>query len=74
MEVVDEYVNFYAAWEPVRINAGLVSGEGSGETGGFFINSTGLQFTTAPGSSEASNQFGGWLGKCPGRSWRIVRC
>ncbi|KAJ9620122.1 hypothetical protein H2203_007886 [Taxawa tesnikishii (nom. ined.)] len=40
-------VNFYAAWEPVRINAGLGDGQ-------FFINETGLQW----GSETA---FGGWL-------------
>jgi hypothetical protein len=47
-------VNFYAAWEPVRIDGG------SG-TGGFFMNSSGLQFDTNPGGQAASNQFGGWL-------------
>lgn len=51
--------NFYAAWQPVRIDAGLGTTQ-SGETTGFFINSTGLQF----GSSQGDN-FGGWLGKCP---------
>ena len=47
-------VNFYAAWEPVRINAG------SG-TGGWFFNSTGLQLNTAPTGPAGTNQFGGWL-------------
>jgi hypothetical protein len=47
-------VNFYAAWEPVRIDAG------SG-TGGWFMNSSGLQLSTAPGSPANYNQFGGWL-------------
>jgi len=56
-----ENVNFYAAWEPVRINAGLGSTD-SGETGGFFVNSTGLQFSSAPGQTSG-NEFGGWLGE-----------
>ncbi|KAG9838235.1 hypothetical protein KCU98_g9301, partial [Aureobasidium melanogenum] len=47
-------VNFYAAWEPVRINGG------SG-TGGFFMNSSGLQWDSDPSGPAASNAFGGWL-------------
>lgn len=49
-------VNFYAAWEPVRINAG----EGDG-IGAFFINSTGLQWIEQPEYPEAPSGFGGWL-------------
>lgn len=48
-------VNFYAGWEPVRINAG--DGEGR-----FFMNSTGLQWTSAPGLSAAEDGFGGEFG------------
>jgi len=53
-------VNFYAAWEPVRINAGLGGKEESGLNSGFFINATGLQWTSAvvPGVND---EFGGWL-------------
>jgi len=58
-----ENVNFYAAWEPVRINAGLSSSTDSGLTGGFFLNSTGVQWTSSPGDNEGSDAFGGWLGK-----------
>ncbi|KAG9596899.1 hypothetical protein KCU77_g6911, partial [Aureobasidium melanogenum] len=47
-------VNFYAAWEPVRINGG------SG-TGGFFMNSSGLQWNSAPSGPAGTNFFGGWL-------------
>lgn len=54
---------FYSAWQPVRVNAG-VGGDGYAESG-FFMNETGLQWTAnvaAPGSPN--DQFGGWLGKC----------
>jgi len=47
-------VNFYAAWEPVRIDAGSGSG-------GWFMNSSGLQLNTYPTGPAGSNQFGGWL-------------
>ncbi|KAI5257500.1 hypothetical protein E4T42_01074 [Aureobasidium subglaciale] len=47
-------VNFYAAWEPVRINAGTGAG-------GFFFNSSGLQWDESPGSKVGQNSFGGWL-------------
>ncbi|KAH0356992.1 hypothetical protein KCU81_g94, partial [Aureobasidium melanogenum] len=39
-------VNFYAAWEPVRIDGG------SG-TGGFYMNSSGLQWNSAPSGPAA---------------------
>lgn len=58
-----ENVNFYAAWQPVRIDAGLGSNQ-QGYTTGFSINSTGLQWTSTPGTN-ATNAFGGWLGKFP---------
>ena len=47
-------VNFYAAWEPVRINVGY------GDPG-FTMNQTGLQWNSQPSSSEAPSGFGGWL-------------
>lgn len=47
-------VNFYAAWEPVRINGG------SG-AGGFFMNNSGLQWNSSPSGPAGSNEFGGWL-------------
>ena len=55
-------VNFYAAWEPVRINAGLGGTGESGLNSGFFINATGLQWSSAvvPGVND---EFGGWLGE-----------
>lgn len=60
-----ENVNFYAAWEPVRINAG--NGSTNSDYGietGFFINSTGLQWTSSVGSAGSEGDaFGGWLGK-----------
>jgi hypothetical protein len=48
-----KYESSYAAWEPVEINGG-------GGADGFFINSTGLQWNSYPGSSFG-NEFGGWL-------------
>jgi len=59
--VMAENVNFYAAWQPVRINAGLGDTD-SGETSGFFINATGLQWNSAA-PETANNAFGGWLGR-----------
>ena len=47
-------VNFYSAWEPVRINAG------SSEDG-FFINSNGLQWNQDPSNPASNSSFGGWL-------------
>lgn len=56
-------VNFYAAWEPVRINAGAGASDPKAQSG-FWINGTGLQWTPdlkeRPNSSE--NIFAGWLG------------
>ena len=54
MQVVD--VNSYAAWEPVRINSAADSG-----TGAFYINATGLQWTSAPVGSPRGNTFDGWI-------------
>lgn len=51
-------VNFYAAWQPVRINAGGAATE----QGAFWINGTGLQWTNA-GSGTTRSSFGGWYGE-----------
>jgi hypothetical protein len=61
---MDQNTAFYAAWEPVRMNAGVGGSDVS--VSGFFLNSTGLQWTTsvdAPGS--ANDAFGGWIGEFP---------
>ena len=62
---MSENTNFYAAWEPVRINAGSgpdsVGSSVGGVYTGFFINDTGLQWTNYPGNPKLSS-FGGWLG------------
>lgn len=59
MEMVENEV-FYAAWQPVRINAG--TGGTSSENSGFFVNNTGLQWTSLPGTPGAvGDTFGGWL-------------
>jgi hypothetical protein len=52
----------YTAWQPVRINAG--SGYSGLEVSGFFLNETGLQWSTTPDSPGGnSDEFGGWLGR-----------
>ena len=66
-------VNFYASWQPVRINAGLDTDD-SGESGGFFINDTGLQWSSNNGQNAADDEFGGWLGKWASRPHSLVRC
>ena len=60
-----EDVNFYAAWQPVRIDAGAGSNDSSyGIQDGFFINDTGLQWSSSPGNAGTPQDlFGGWLGK-----------
>ncbi|KAK0305728.1 hypothetical protein LTR91_009714 [Friedmanniomyces endolithicus] len=64
--IMAEAVNFYAAWEPVRINVGGGSTSSAyGIETGFFMNSTGLQWTSSPGNAGAAqDEFGGWLGMC----------
>lgn len=58
--VMEENVNFYAAWEPVRIQAGA-SGTDY-DVSGFFINETGLQWTSNTAQAGAyADAFGGWL-------------
>ncbi|EME78756.1 uncharacterized protein MYCFIDRAFT_89396 [Pseudocercospora fijiensis CIRAD86] len=58
--VIVESESFYAAWQPVEMNAGV---QGSDTVvSGFFINSTGLQWTSDPKSpGSSSDAFGGWL-------------
>ncbi|CAK3932297.1 Hypothetical predicted protein [Lecanosticta acicola] len=56
---MEENTNFYAGWEPVRLNADVGS---SFETNGFFINGTGLQWTSNTAQAgSSSDAFGGWL-------------
>ncbi|KAF2723839.1 hypothetical protein K431DRAFT_282532 [Polychaeton citri CBS 116435] len=52
------YTIEYTAWQPVRINAGQGVVD---EYSGFFINGTGLQWSTAPESEASRNLFGGWI-------------
>ncbi|KAK6431889.1 hypothetical protein LTR95_011942 [Oleoguttula sp. CCFEE 5521] len=51
----------YAAWEPVRIDVGQggISARGWGD--GFFINGTGLQWTSSTTGDEETNSFAGWM-------------
>jgi len=52
----------YSGWQPVRIDAGEAkSSSPRGKGDGFFINSTGLQWTSAPGANPAIDTFGGWI-------------
>lgn len=55
---------FYATWQPVEINAGGGASAPKGGSG-FFINETGLQWTSALSQKPGSpgNYFGGWLGE-----------
>ncbi|GAB7337885.1 hypothetical protein MBLNU457_4276t1 [Dothideomycetes sp. NU457] len=48
--------NNYAAWEPVRIEAGGIANN----FGAFYINDTGLQWASSP-KDMSYDQFGGWL-------------
>ncbi|OQO05631.1 hypothetical protein B0A48_09723 [Cryoendolithus antarcticus] len=49
----------YAAWEPVRIDAGEGGISARGWGNGFFINDTGLQWSSS--TSEETNSFAGWM-------------
>ncbi|GAB7335683.1 hypothetical protein MBLNU13_g07993t1 [Cladosporium sp. NU13] len=51
----------YSGWQPVRIDAGAGGSSPRGEGDGFFINSTGLQWNSSPGSDSAPEAFGGWI-------------
>jgi hypothetical protein len=54
--------NFYAAWQPVRVRAG--GGYSDSYISGFFINETGLQWTSTPERPGVRDDgFGGWLGE-----------
>lgn len=51
---------FYSAWQPVELNAGATGSRY--DVTGFFINETGLQWTSSPEQVGTENdQFGGWL-------------
>jgi hypothetical protein len=55
-------VTAYAAWQPVRVNAG--GGYFNPQVTGFFINETGLQWTASPEQPGSDlDYFGGWLGE-----------
>jgi hypothetical protein len=57
-----EPTNAYAAWQPVSVNAG--GGYSDPFVTGFFINETGLQWTSSPDQPGSRyDSFGGWLGK-----------
>lgn len=51
----------YSGWQPARIDAGDGSSSSRGIGEGFFINSTGLQWNSAPGQDADLNAFGGWI-------------
>lgn len=51
----------YSGWQPVRLDAGTGSSVARGEGEGFFINSTGLQWNSAPGGEPESDSYGGWI-------------
>lgn len=59
---------FYAAWEPVVVNAGF-GASAPHSYSGFWINGSGLQWTDAlhKPPTYKFNQFAGWLGEftCP---------
>lgn len=54
----------YSAWQPVRIDAGSGANRPKSNSG-FYLNATGLQWTSALGQAPAGagNEFGGWLGE-----------
>jgi len=54
MQVIN--ANLYAAWEPVRISVAENDGLGA-----YYINATGLQWTSAPVGTPRGNEFGGWI-------------
>lgn len=51
----------YTGWQPVRIDAGAGGTSSRGDGEGFFINSTGLQWSSAPGANATLDSFGGWI-------------
>lgn len=51
----------YSGWQPVRIDAGAGGQSARGDGEGFFINSTGLQWNSAPGADPAIDAFNGWI-------------
>lgn len=58
--VMVPYEVAYSSWQPVRINAG--SGGNGEDVSNFFINATGLQWTTTPNKpGSPDDMFGGWI-------------
>ncbi|KAK6428420.1 hypothetical protein LTR95_015439 [Oleoguttula sp. CCFEE 5521] len=55
------YASTYAAWQPVRIDAGEGGHSDRGLGGGFFINGTGLQWAEAGTGSADGYPFAGWM-------------
>jgi hypothetical protein len=51
----------YSTWQPVRIDAGYGGSSSRGDGDGFFINATGLQWSSTPGADSALDSFGGWI-------------
>jgi hypothetical protein len=61
-QLVINPANAYAAWQSVGLNAG--GGYSGLYVSGFFINETGLQWTSTPEQPGSANDiFGGWLGE-----------
>ncbi|KAK4895383.1 hypothetical protein LTR27_006447 [Elasticomyces elasticus] len=60
-----EAAGYYAAWQSVRlrlVEPGYTTSSPDAMENGFFINATGLQWTSAPGQAGTSqDSFGGWL-------------
>ncbi|KAK5709589.1 hypothetical protein LTR17_019673 [Elasticomyces elasticus] len=60
-----EAASYYAAWQSVRlrlVEPGYTTSSPDAIENGFFINATGLQWTSAPGQAGTSqDSFGGWL-------------
>ncbi|KAK3721049.1 hypothetical protein LTR37_003339 [Vermiconidia calcicola] len=56
-------VNFYAAWQPVRVQAGDGPSDLQSDSGFWIDNENGLQWTSAPQDApgSGSDAFGGWL-------------
>ena len=73
--VVALNTNFYAAWEPVELNAGGGESDPKGYSG-YWINGTGLQWTSDLSEAPTSklNEFGGWLGMSFERCFSEVAC
>jgi hypothetical protein len=51
----------YSGWQPVRIDSGYGGSSSRGLGEGFFINSTGLQWSSNAGADPAIDSFSGWI-------------